>query len=245
MKRLQFHGWMGLLVLTMLVVSACTPPAPAATPTPVSTDTPQPSATATPTATLTLTPTVTATLTQTPTSTLTPTPAPSFEQAKVIELRYQAVGGYQITMVVPAVNAPYNVILGGINFKCSFDEKYPDRLFCFGLAKPPMDQTITLAFLHPDTGKVMYQGKIVLDSRALPTPVPSGYSQYDCPDRGKNVTCEIECRIAPDGVPCMVATCFDACGPYYSVHTCPEDVSQWNMCNDELLREMKSRYNIP
>ncbi len=244
MKRGQLRGWMGLLMLVMVMLSACASPAPTATPPPLPTDTPQPSATSTPTATLTLTPTTTATPTLTLTPTLTSTPTPSFEQAKVIDLRF-GVGGYQMVVVVPSLHDQYNLILGGIKFTCAVDEKAPERLFCFGLARPPLDQSLTLAFLHPETGKVVYQGKIILDSRALPTPVPSGYKQYDCPDRGKNVVCEMECRIAPDGNPCVVATCFDACGPYYSVHTCPENVSQWTLCDDNLWREMKSRYNIP
>jgi hypothetical protein len=146
---------------------------------------------------------------------------------------------------IPNLTQAYDVIAAGIDFNCSFDALYSDRLFCYGLARPPLDQSITLAFLDQATRQVVYQSKTVFASAALPTPVPQGFNQYDCPERGTNVTCETECRVAPDGSPCLVSTCFDACGPYYSVDSCPGGVSSWNMCSDAQLADLKARYNIP
>ena len=180
-----------------------------------------------------------------------PTPSPSptlpaaFDAAKPIELA-SGVGGWKLSFQVPNLDRAYNVIAAGIQFKCSYDAKYPERLFCFGLSRPPLDQTITLAFLDADTNQVVYQSKTIFVSANLPTPVPEGYSYDNCAERGTNVTCESECRIAPDGNPCVVSTCYDACGPYFSVNTCPDGVTEWKgLCSDEQWLEQKARLNIP
>mgnify|MGYP001163321771 CR=1 FL=1 len=238
-----------VLVLLGVLLSACAPATAQPTPTAAPSQTSAPSAT--PAATLTLTPSATSTATATLTPTLTETPLPSptlaaaFDAAKPIELT-SGVGGWKLSFQVPHLTQAYNAIVAGIQFKCSYDAKYADRLFCFGLSRPPLDQTITLAFLDPDSGKVVYQSKTMFVSATLPTPIPEGYSYDNCAERGTNVTCETECRIAPDGSPCIVSTCFDACGPYFSVNTCPEGVSEWKgLCSDEQLQEQKARNNIP
>ena len=64
--------------------------------------------------------------------------------------------------------------------------------------------------------------RLVIPTALLVPPTPVGWAGNNCPQRGQNVSCETECRIAPDGNPCIVATCTDACGPYFSVHTCPD-----------------------
>jgi hypothetical protein len=156
------------------------------------------------------------------------------------------VGGWKLSFKVPNLTQVYDVIAAGIPYKCNFLEEYPEKLFCFGLSRPPLDQTISLAFIDPTTNQAVFQEETVFISAMLPTPVPEGYSQYDCAERGTNVTCESECRIAPDGSPCVVSTCYDACGPYFSVNTCPDGVAEWKgMCSDEQWAEQKARLNIP
>lgn len=237
-----------LLLAPALLLAACSPaaPSPTAAPTlaPSSTPAPTQTASSTPTATASLTPTVTFTASPTFTPQPSPTPLAAFDQAKAIALA-SGVGGWKLTLSVPNLAQVYDVIAAGIEFNCSFDAQYIGLLFCYGLARPPLDQTITLAFLDQTTRTVVFQMQTVFASAALPTPVPSGYSAYDCPDRGKNVTCETECRVAPDGTPCMVSSCFDACGPYFSVDSCPAGVSTWSMCSDAQLADLKARYNIP
>lgn len=197
-----------------------------------------------PTATATAVPTHTFTPSPTFTPLVSPTPMVALDQARPIQLS-SGVGGWNLVLNIPNLTQAYDVIAAGIDFNCTFDVLYADRLFCYGLARPPLNQSITLAFLDQTTRQVVYQSKTVFASAALPTPVPQGFNQYDCPERGQNVTCETECRVAPDGIPCLVSTCFDACGPYYSVDSCPGGVSSWNMCSDAQLADMKARYNIP
>ena len=209
---------------------------PSATPAPSTTDTPAPSETATPAATATLTPTL-------PPS-LTPTLIAAFDQAQVTGMSNQ-VGGIQLVVTVPSLTVAYNLILGGNKYSCSVDAKYPGKLFCWGLAKPPFDTELTIAFLDVQNGSVVFQTKTVLAKKAFPTPVPAGYSWSSCPDRGKNVTCETECRIDPNGNPCLVSSCFDACGPYFSVDSCPKNVDHWSVCDPSVAAEMKAKYNVP
>jgi hypothetical protein len=233
--------------LSLCLLAACSPATPSPTLTPLPTDTPQPSPTATitPTATQTDTPTATPTATPTFTPSPSPTPAVAFDQAQPFELS-SGVGGWRLNFKIPNLDRAYDAIVAGIDFGCTYESQYPDRLFCFGLSRPPLDQTITLAFLDPDTRQVVYQTKTVFASVNLPTPVPEGYSSTDCSERGQNVTCETECRIAPDDSPCIVSTCYDACGPYFSVDTCPKGVTVWKgLCSDEQWQDQKARNNIP
>lgn len=238
---------LGIAALLILLASACNPATPSLTATALPTDTPAPSATPTETATPTQTATVPPTLT--PTLTLTPTPSPTpqaaFDQAKPLQLT-SGLGGWSLTLQVPNLTKVVNVIAAGIKFNCAYDEQYPERLFCYGLAKPPLDQAITLAFLDADSGALLYQFQTVFASTALPTPAPVGNSDTSCPQRGQNVTCETECRVNPStDIPCIVSSCFDACGHYFSVDTCPSGVSEWRISSDEQCRAMKDQFSIP
>lgn len=234
-----------LLSALLLLLAACTPATPSPTPTLAPTETPQPTATATLTPTLTATATATLTPTATFTPTPTPTPLASFDQIKPVQLGF-GVGGWKLIVSVPNLSQAYDLLLGGQKYTCSYDAQYADRLFCFGLARPPLDTDMSYAFLDQATGKVVYSSRTVFASAAVPTDVPEGFVQTNCDQRGQNVTCEIECRIAPDGNPCLVATCFDACGPYYSVDSCPANVSVWpGLCSEEQTAELKARYNVP
>jgi hypothetical protein len=239
-----------LSVLTLVFLVACSGLAlnqPTATPAP--TQTTLPSATTAPTTTVP-SPTITQTITATATATVTASPVPSatpqvgFEKAQVTELK-NGVGGYSIVMTVPNLDVAYDVILGGIKFSCTVNEKYAGKLFCWGLQRPPLDVSLTEAFLSQTTKQVVYQTKVVLSSTTLPTAIPIGYPDTNCPDRGKHVSCESECRIY-DGKPCMVATCTDACGLYFSVQTCPADMTVPSpSCSAEQWIQQKALNGIP
>jgi hypothetical protein len=87
---------------------------------------------------------------------------------------------------------------------------------------------------------------VVLSSLTLPTALPEGYADTNCPDRGKNISCETECRIDPNGSPCIVATCTDACGLYRSVQSCPENMTLPSpICSPEQAAAAKAKYGIP
>ncbi len=200
-----------------------------------------------PTATLTASPTVTFTPTFTATFTASPSPtaAAALDQAQVIQIN-NGIGGYSVVLRIPNLTAPYNLILGGTRYDCQLDAQHPDWLVCWGLARPALDITLTEAFLDPATNQVVFESKVVLSSAVLPTALPEGYGNTNCPDRGKNISCETECRLDYDGNPCIVATCTDACGLYRSVHSCPQDMPLPSIvCNPDQWAEAKKKYGIP
>jgi len=243
-----------LVVLTGLLLTACQPQQPS-TPTAdiqatalsmaetalYPTSSPSPDFTATPS------PTITLTLTATPTlpPTETPTPAPQFSSLRFIGVtaRYD---GASIIIEIPNLQKAYNLTLNGVNYVCQLAESAPNRLFCNGLTKPPVDQAVRLILREPETNTVVYETVTSIPSNLVVTPMPRGYYDPNCPQRGLDVKCEMECRIPPGGEPCVVASCYDSCGLYFSVHTCPENVDVYPaLCTAEQWAEMKARYNIP
>jgi hypothetical protein len=234
-------------LLTLLLMVACAPGTPASMPAPSATaapsQTPAPSVTATLTAAPSATPTRTATATVSASATATAVAA--LDQAEVIRIN-DGIGGIGLVLKIPNLSSVYNLILGGIRFDCTLDAKYPDWLFCWGLKRPPLDIPLQQAFLDPQSGKVVNIRQVVLSSLTLPTALPEGYADTNCPDRGKNISCETECRIDPNGSPCIVATCTDACGLYRSVQSCPENMTLPSpICSPEQAAAAKAKYGIP
>jgi len=238
------------LLLALLVLAACAPePTPTQAPTPTASPSPQPLITFTvapsPTVTETSAPAPTFTLAPTGTSSPSPTPAAALDQAEVIQIN-DGVGGIGLVLKIPHLSSPYNLILGGARYECKLDAQYPDWLFCWGLSRPTLDIPLTEAFLDPQTSQVILKREVVLSSAILPTALPEGYANTNCPDRGKNISCETECRLDYDGNPCIVATCTDACGLYRSVHSCPQDMPlPAIVCNPDQWVEAKKKYGIP
>ncbi len=240
--------WMAF-VFMVIFLQACQPqgtalPSPQSSPateTLIPTETALPSATATQTPTMTQTPTLTPTVTSSPTA----TPVARFNELKLLVLENK-LGGWTMQWVLPGVQIPLKLLLDNRAYTCTVDVKYPDRLFCQGLAQPALDRPLTLVFLNPENGAEIYRTEFIIPAALLTPPTPVGYAQTNCPDRGKNVSCETECRIAPDGTPCIVATCVDACGPYFSVHSCPDDMPLPSpSCTAEQWVAMKKKYQIP
>jgi hypothetical protein len=169
----------------------------------------------------------------------------ALDQAEVTQIN-DGIGGIGLVLKIPFLSSAYNLILGGARYECKLDAQYPDMLFCWGLSRPTLDIELTEAFLDPQTNQVVLQRKVVLSSLLLPTALPEGYAQTNCPDRGKDISCETECRLDYDGNPCIVATCTDACGLYRSVHTCPQDQKlPAIVCNPEQWVEAKAKNGIP
>jgi hypothetical protein len=241
------------VLLLGLIVSACSGPASSpAEPTPLpATATPSPVPTASDTPTASPTATVTPTATLTPTQTLTatpsasPTPAVGWDLARFNSASNQA-GGVSVSFIVPNIAMAYNMLLGGQKYTCQLDEKTPGVLFCWGLAVPPLNTTLTMAFTDPLSGSVVYQGQTVVTSI---TP-PGNWVPHDstCAESGQTQTCEMECRIDPTtGQPCIVASCFDMCGQTKYIQTCSNSVnlSSFTMCDGETQAQMKKQYNLP
>jgi hypothetical protein len=238
------------ILLALFLLAACAPePTPLATATrlpsatvsPMDTATPLPS----PTYTVTAAPTVTSTSTATVTASPSATPQVALDQAEVIRIN-EGVGGVNLVLAIPNLNTAYNLILGGVRYDCELNDQYPDWLFCWGLSRPTLDIPLTEAFLDQQTNQVVLQQKVVLSSAMLPTALPAGYGDTDCPLRGQNISCETECRLDYDGNPCIVATCTDACGLYRSVHSCPQDMPLPSRnCDPEQWAAAKAKYGIP
>jgi hypothetical protein len=143
---------------------------------------------------------------------------------------------------VPGLKSALNVILDARKFTCQMDALAPETLFCTGTSRPHVAEQIKLVFVDPQSGAEIYAGTTYIINQAVPTATREGYTS--CPNRGKNVSCETECRIY-SGDPCLVVSCFDDCGLYYSLDNCPSDRQNDSVCNEEQYKEMKDKYGIP
>ncbi len=227
------YRYFSLIVLVMMMgfFSACTaaveptataaptqPPPVSETPrlietlSPSNTPSPQPTATFTPSPSMTHTATVTS------------TPTPSFAGFSVTYAQYTNYG-MLIGFKIPGIKENYRLTVNKIEYKCQINDKAQDSLYCYG---PQFNQNeiVTLDFFPLEgEGKPLYEVSYkvsllvppTVDPRILMTQAPG-----TCPQRGVDVTCETEYRNNGNGGYCIVATCNDACGYYYSMDTCPE-----------------------
>lgn len=229
---------------SLLLVVGCTPLQPS--PTPTVTEIP---VTQTPVPTLTATVTPIPSATQTPTASLTPQPTatsgPTFASLKLIAVT-QSTNGVQLVFELPGVQTAYALMLNSVKYGCTVVVKVPDRLYCNGLKKPPVDKAIPLQFLNPEDDSLVYETNWNIPAAIVPTDIPVGDPSTWCEDRGKDIKCEYECRLDNSGKACMIASCYDACGYYFSVDSCPADLTApFTPCDGQTLEEMKARYNIP
>jgi hypothetical protein len=247
-QKIRLKILFAFLPVVLSLASACTPaaaPAVTESASPAALPSAQvhletlvlPTDTITPTATLALT----ATWTVTPGPTNSATPAAQFDKAQVLSVN-NPVGGFLVSMRVPGLKTVLNILLETRKFTCSMDAKAPETLFCQGIDGPPIDRQISLVFVDPQSGAEVYKGTTYIIKAAVPTATPVGWAS--CPDRGKNIFCEVECRVY-GGEPCIVATCNDACGPYFAVHTCPNDRPNDGLCSEEVNMELRRLYGIP
>lgn len=234
----------GLVLFLGLAFSACAPVAPAPTLTPVPpttthTPSPIPSVTAAPTQTATLL----STATFTPTISPTPTPAAAFEQMQIQGVE-SIVGGVRVNLFLPGVETAYTLRIKDNQYTCTLVPEAKDHLFCLGLALVPEDEPLPVVLLDPASGAKVYASELIF---SVPDAVlPAGYTHNWCEQRGEGVNCETECRQLPAGGYCVVATCTDACGLYFSIQTCPNDMSMdFTSCNEEQWAEAKRLYSIP
>lgn len=190
-----------------------------------------PSITVTMPTTATNEPTVTALPTLTLTPTVTVTRGPDFSGVVIKGIGPHKMG-LMMTLEIPDLNQLYRLKILNQLYTCSAVAQYPNRMYCYGpLFETGQNQEI--AFLQADADVEVFRNTFLVPNLNSPTSMPAGDARTWCPERGQNVTCEVECRIGPNG-PCIVATCFDACGYYYSVHTCPDDMPIPSpMCNPE------------
>lgn len=237
------------LFLLAGLLSACLPstpePAPTSTPAALPTAQRRLETLEIPTSTVTATSSPSPSPSASPTSTITPSPTPSavFDQLQILASD-SIIGGVRITLALPGVDVPYILRIRGYEYKCVLDPQVKDRLYCVGLAQVPPGQKSNLVLLDPKSGQQVYAAEVFY--AGFFTSTPQGYTSNSCPQRGEGANCEPECRQLPEGGYCVVATCTDACGVYFSVNTCPVEMSMdFNSCTEEQWAEAKLRYSIP
>jgi hypothetical protein len=212
-------------VLFALFLSACASVAPAvATPTatlpaPSDTGTPLPSSTRLPSATPqpSATPTPSASPSLTPSLTSTPSPTSAFIgfQIQASEYRYD---GLSIYFVIPGVTQAYRLEVNGQPYTCQVKADLPNRMYCNG-PYHPAGQSVMLSFYTQDGAAPVFEVAYVVNPSMTATIDPSTLTLANCPVRGINPKCETEHRVADNGA-CIVSTCVDSCGYWYSVDTC-------------------------
>jgi hypothetical protein len=190
------------------------PVPPSATPLP-STATQVP--TEAPTATATPLPTLTATITN------TATPAVDFAKFKLTAVTQKPRTAMSLIFTIPGLQSAVQVKVGGSSFYCQVDPKYPNKLFCNG-PDLVIDTELPVRFIDTDGTTVLYKGVIYIPQSILGPKLPDNIDWGLCPQRNTNVTCETENRLWWNP-PCVVSTCYDACGYFYSIDTCTSQKS--------------------
>jgi hypothetical protein len=147
-------------------------------------------------------PSLTATFTETALPTVTLTPSADYAAIEIKGLTNNA-NGVDVVAVIPGISGAYDLQLGGIPYACATDAGYPDRLFCKGLSKPALDTDISVVLTASADSQVVYSGRITIPSGMFATQVPDYYTDNYCAQRGQNVSCETECRIAPTATPAL------------------------------------------
>ncbi len=219
-----------VLLLLALIFSACAAPTAAPQPAPSATPQPQtstaspssapaPSATPQPSATTTPSPLPSSSPTLTASSTATITPTSAFTALKIQAAEYR-YGGFSIYFVLPGLQQSYRLEVEGTPFACDYKASLPDRLICSGPYFPAKKE-VELAFFAPDpaAAEPLFKMPYVVEPLMTATTDPKYIGTDNCPVRGINPKCETENRIADNGK-CIVSTCVDSCGYWYSVDTC-------------------------
>lgn len=212
------------VILTVLMLAtACAAP----TPEPVPTATlPAPTVTIAPSITFTPLPTATETATPLPTMTatvtLTPTPAVDFSALKISSMAHTYTDSMWVMFTAPGLSDHYTIHINKVAYFCEAVEKVADTLVCAGQRLSYEKYVSVDVYSVDNSEEPVYATKMNLLSGPEATPTQVGAAQTWCPLRGTNVTCETEHRYEPDGTPCEVTSCFDACGYYYSIHTCSD-----------------------
>jgi hypothetical protein len=218
--------------------------------------TPPPSPTATHAPTHRPSPTATNTLTATITPTVTPTQFLGFKDAWVYQsyADYKLTIFY---FIVPGVTAPYYGTVDGYDLTCEPDPSQVNLLVCrsdknlygtnlkdfeffadqgrtflihegtFATYLYVIPATPTIASIiwnppPPTSGELIWPRADFSAADISWGPTPA-----DCPERGVNLTCEIEYRHYDDNSCLVGMSCFDTCGYYYSVDTIKDKTGEY------------------
>ncbi len=226
MKKIMFS-----FIIVLAILAACVPaqdnqtivntPSPAVFVQP--TETVTPSITPFPPKITTMTEVSTATSTLTSTETVTPSPTlgSDFVNAKIYGSEDRGTY-FLIILEIPNLSHAYAVMINNQQYNCSMQPEIADKLYCSGPALRT-NETYNIKYFSSDAPwkDALYSSSIYFPEQ-YKTPMPLGDPRTWCPERGQNVFCETEHRVE-NGVECWVSTCYDACGYYYSYHTCTEE----------------------
>lgn len=157
------------------------------------------------------------------TSSITPSPTSSAVFSEVTIIGGEYYGENSIIYIdIPGLDKVYGILINDLTYQCSIAEEIPNRLICYGkYLDNQKSKEADIKIMDEDTDELLFE-KIVYVPMTIPTPLPIGEASTWCPLRGTNITCETEWR-TENGEMCIVKSCFDACGYYYSEHTCNED----------------------
>jgi hypothetical protein len=140
--------------------------------------------------------------------------------------------GMQFAFQIPGIKENYRLVANQVPFTCNYAEKYANKLYCTGPVIRPYTE-VSLVFLPlKGSDTPIFETKYQMGSMTTPTiPVETlkASNPTNCPQHGVNVRCETEYR-KNEGSCCIVATCVDACGYYFSVDTCPRGMEMQGIC---------------
>ncbi len=165
-------------------------------------------------------PTATAIPSATSTATMTPTPVIQFDTSRIYGIDNR--GDYiSVILEFPGIDETYDVSINNNQYNCKRVDGIADRLYCSGPSLRVETYAKIKYFHEGGTWDIpLYEGDIYVPKQYA-TPMPAGDPRTWCPLRGTDVFCETEHRVE-NGEECWVMSCFDACGYYYSYHTCQE-----------------------
>jgi len=136
-------------------------------------------------------------------------------------MQHMGQSSMYIVFEIKGLQQPYRVQINGYSYECQLSSKFPSWLVCQG-QRISYGKSVRVKYFEPGSDVVAYETLLTLPEGIPPTPLPEGAPQTWCPQRGQNITCETENRVDNSGNPCIVSTCFDACGYYYSINNCPD-----------------------
>lgn len=155
---------------------------------------------------------------RTPTIKVVPTESIQFDKVRIFGLEDR--GDYALVILeFPVLDHVLGLQINNKPYSCSLDEKLANKLLCSG-APLRIKENVNVKFFDKDMvfENLLYEG-IIYVPEPYKTPMPLGDPRTWCPLRGTDVFCETEHRVE-NGEECWVSSCFDACGYYYSYHTC-------------------------
>ena len=155
---------------------------------------------------------------QTPTITIMPTESIQFDKVRIFGLEDR--GDYSLVILeFPVLDHVLGLQINNKPYSCVLDEKLANKLLCSGTPLR-IKENVNVKFFDKDMvfENLLYEGNLYVPE-PYKTPMPLGDPRTWCPLRGTDVFCETEHRVE-NGEECWVSSCFDACGYYYSYHTC-------------------------